>query len=88
MPKSVSQSLPAPPLRHSAAGAAKLLGCSSDHVGTLIEIGELEAANIGLGTKRARYSISQDAIDAFLGRRIVKPKPVRTTKKRRTPASR
>jgi len=49
--------------------AATKLGCSVDQVRRLMDSGELESVNIGLGEKRRRRVVHPDALQAFLDRR-------------------
>ena len=57
----------------------EVLHCSADHVRELITSGELSASDIGRGQRRARWRITQAAVDEFLDRRA----NGRTTKPRR-----
>jgi excisionase family DNA binding protein len=64
--------------------AAKLLHCSADQVRALIAAKRLSAVNTSLGRKRARWVISQAAIDAFLEGKV---KPTKATRHRTTATS-
>ncbi|TWU36019.1 helix-turn-helix domain-containing protein [Novipirellula artificiosorum] len=48
---------------------AKEFGCGIDHVRKLIDAGELQAVNIGLGKQRSRWVIPCEEIEAFKRRR-------------------
>jgi excisionase family DNA binding protein len=49
---------------------AQALGCSSEHVLALIKRGELDAVDIGAGS-RPEYRVSKQSFEAFLERRKV-----------------
>lgn len=56
--------------------ATELLHCSADHVRALCASGRLAAVNVGLGKRRARWVITQQAIEAFLT-----PQPAASSKR-------
>lgn len=59
------------------ADLAEQWKCSPDQIRALIADGELEATNIGRGSRRARWIIRQESVEAFLSRRANRktPKP-------------
>ncbi|OYP38906.1 helix-turn-helix domain-containing protein [Rhodopirellula sp. MGV] len=62
--------------------AAEVLKCSPDQVRALIIAGKLHATNTSLGSQRARWVITQQAIEEFLS-----PPKVQETKRRKLPAT-
>lgn len=67
---------------YTPAELAELWGCSGDHIRLLIADGELMATNIGRGGQRARWIISDEAVEAFLAKRksVKEPKPKRRSR--------
>jgi len=62
---------PAPPSRYYAVTTvAERLDCSYKHVRNLIDAGELEAVNLGLGEKRM-LAITHESLEKLLSRRAV-----------------
>ncbi|TWT91656.1 helix-turn-helix domain-containing protein [Neorhodopirellula pilleata] len=59
-------------MTYTPTEAASVLKCSPDHVRALCASGRLAAVNVGLGPRRAKWVISQAAIDAFLSPAISK----------------
>lgn len=51
---------------HTVQEAAHVLRCSTDLIRSLIKRGELDAIPIGSGTKRKRYIVPADALEAFI----------------------
>lgn len=49
--------------------AAEYLHVSPEQIRTLIRKGQIAASNVGAGSKRPLYRITQQALDDFLGRR-------------------
>ena len=49
--------------------AAEYLHVSAEQIRTLIRKGQIAASNVGAGSKRPLYRITQQALDDFLGRR-------------------
>ena len=66
---------------------AELLQVNQTKVLSWINGGHLEAVNVGSGSKRPRYRISQACLDDFLKKRT-KDKPVRPTRRRKQPSGR
>ena len=60
--------------RLSVARVAQRLDVSTDTVLRLINAGELRAANVGTGRK-ARWSVAERDLEAFLERRTNAPAP-------------
>jgi len=58
--------------RISVRQVAKTLGCTEQHVYSLIREGALDAINIG-STERPSYRITEDAVRAFIKARTVQP---------------
>lgn len=63
--------------------AAKRLGVSPETVIGWIRSGELKAANVGKGKKRARYRIEPDALAEFQRKRCADVTPEKTPQRRR-----
>lgn len=64
--------------------AGDILKCSSDQVRALITSGRLHATNVSMGSQRARYVITQTAIEEFLSPPVA---AMKTPRKRMPPTS-
>jgi excisionase family DNA binding protein len=60
---------------HTVRDVAKLLQVDDEHVLELIHSGKLTASNVGAGSRRPRWRISQQSLDAFLSSRQPKFRP-------------
>lgn len=68
--------------------AAKILGCSAEHVGRFISQGQLKATNTSFGN-RPRWKISPEDFQAFVDRRSnISSLPAVEPKKTRRPTNR
>lgn len=50
----------------TVADVSQMLNTSDDHVNTLIRTGRLKACNIGCGSKRPRWRVTREAVEAFI----------------------
>lgn len=71
----------------TVADVSQMLNTSDDHVNTLIRTGRLKACNIGCGSKRPRWRVTREAVEAFIAGNTGTPaKPAKRARKRRDPA--
>lgn len=67
----------------TVAQAADHLGIGEDAIIGHIRAGRLRAANVGLGTRRPRWRITAEALDAFVESRTSTPMPVKRPQRKR-----
>lgn len=67
----------------TVAQVAESLGVGVDAIIGHIHAGRLRAANIGSGTRRPRWRITAEALDAFIESRTAMPAPVKRPQRKR-----
>jgi hypothetical protein len=70
---------------HTPPAIAKALGIKPERVVSMIRSGEIQAVNLASrGSRRPRFRVSEESLQAFLaGRAVVPPTPSPTHRQRR-----